>query len=122
MYLKFAWKNWLIKISILTSIFLFFVSLILTIFTYSVLKTGSGAETISAVLHSTIYFGVDMLTAPQYLFLIPFAGLIFFGLNLFVADRLWKISFFYTNAILFCTVLIEFFVVLASFSLLRWNI
>jgi hypothetical protein len=121
MYLKFAWNDWAVKIPVFISVFLVLLSFILTGYVFIILNA-EATESLFAVLHSSIYFGVDRIADPWQTFLIPTAGLVFFVLNLFIADRLWKISYFYTRLVLVSAAFTEFFCFLACVSLLKWNV
>lgn len=121
MNIKSYWPDWLIKSCIFACVFLFFLFFILTGYTFAVLNI-EGIESSFVVLHSSIYFGVDRIADAWQLFILPAIGLGFFILNFFIADRLWKISHFYTRLILISTTFIEVFILLGCLSLLKWNI
>ncbi len=121
MYLKFYWRDWIIKMSVFISAFLLLFSAVLIFYLFYVLSIKE-MESPFIVLHSSVYFGVDLIGEGWHLFLFPITGFIFFLINWFVADRLWKMSHLYTRLLLITTVFIEIFVFLACVSVLRWNI
>jgi hypothetical protein len=121
MRFKFYWSDWIIKISIFTSVFFLLLSFILVGYTFSVLNIEKTSSSF-AVLHSSVYFGVDGIAEAWQIFFLPIFGFAIFLLNLFIADQFWKISHFYTRVILVSLAFIEIFVFLGCVSLWKWNI
>ncbi len=121
MFLKFLWLDRPSKVTIFLSAILVLISFILI--TYILVALHGQKDEISyVVLHSSVYFGIDSIGPLWQLFVLPFFGFSVFLLNLFIADRLWKLSLFYSRLVLMSTAFIEVFVLLGCVSLLKWNV
>lgn len=121
MHLKFLWLDKPSKVTIFSSAVLVLISFITVTYAFTALH-GQKDEISYVVLHSSVYFGADNIGDLWQIFILPFFGFLIFLLNLFISDRLWKISLFYSRLILMSTTFIEAFILLGCASLLKWNI
>ncbi|MEI8103548.1 MAG: hypothetical protein WCG84_01430 [Candidatus Moraniibacteriota bacterium] len=101
---------------------LFWFSLTLNAVSWGVLFFFVSMTRDRIILHYNVYLGVDIIGAPYLVYWVPAVGLLFWTVNLFLAQYLYvKQERIISYALLLASVMLEFGTIIAAISLASVN-